>query len=154
MTTSAATRDGINVKVSALAAALPSLEFSPEGSVVLDKKVYIEHLPEGMDIKTVDIVHAHDTAFTDATGLRFGEESIAFMKKNPKITRTTFKAPAGTMTVEGALDRDKTSRNPTTNETTDFKGALNHGISYKNAKGKGQMKNVKLHLRALADEEL
>ena len=124
------------------------------GLATQDEDAYITSAPEGLTAEIVKEKHKYDTNFVLAQGKKFGEESVAVMKKNPELDRTelVIEDPAKNK-FSFTFDRSK-QVGPPGGEKTERFGVLNASFEIRAARKTGQMGHLRTHLSELATKSL
>lgn len=118
---------------------------------------YEKALPEGLTIKQVEQVNAHNSHFAAAATLAFGEASIPVLKKNKELTGTSLEIPVVNKDHIGiTMDRSRQVKAPGSDETSTVYGSTRTQFAFYATKNRGEMAKVKAVLgekaaAALAD---
>lgn len=149
----------ISSDVAAMAEAIKAnvnLDFKT-GTGTETKPVFEACLPEDLPMETVKRVNNHNANFVAAGGMAFGELSVEAMTKHPKLEKTDINIKmAGTDHVEYRVERTKEYNNHLAGEgaKTVKHGVLTTTYNVKGGTNSGQLKHVRDHLGALAQEAL
>lgn len=145
--------------VSALAAALKDKMKVDKTTGIGEpaENLYKDTLPEGLDIKTVEQVKAHDRNFIAAGAQVFGELGIEAMASNKKLTSAEINIQMSKHdNVSYHLERHRQYQNHLSGDgaTVEKYGILTTTYEVKGGKNAGDLKKVRLGLQELASKKL
>lgn len=117
--------------------------------------IYEKLLPEGISIKQIEAINAHNTHFAASATLAFGEASIPVLKKNKELPKTNLEIPlVGKDHIGLVFNRSQQVRAPGSSEETTVYGTVRPQFNFYGTKSRGEMAKVKSILNEKAGKAL
>lgn len=130
------------------------MEIGEGGLNTVPKEVYEEHLPEGVDMKTVESVMGHNERMTAALTLANGEYALDAMKKDKSLQKVSTTMKYGkfgeaTSSLERSAEGRKSVADPTI--ITRY-GVTSTKVKTTAGKNRGDLKKVRESLAQQASD--
>lgn len=122
------------------------------GVITLPAGTFFAHAPEAVKEEVYGQARQYEDLFAQAASLMAAEAAVGLFKDNKKLDTVTFQADIwGKDTFSRAVHREGVSRNPKTQESTTYAGAMDtRKWNRVSTRTQAEDDLVKKHLRALA----
>lgn len=127
----------------------PAIKIAKDGTVEVEKELYLNNLPEGLTKETLEQVQGYNSDFFAATAHAFGHAGIKHMKthKDAQVLSASFDL-VGKDTWSVGIERQKSFPNPAdADKPITSYGVVTGKLEVNEARFKvGQLKQVKIEL--------
>ena len=133
-----------------------NIHFDKETNIIKEDNAFEKHLPDGLDMPTVEKVGQYNADFVAASALAVGTMAINEMQKHKSLDVVSSEMKmAGKDVVSQVVTRQKSFTNPTNpSEPVVKHGDINTVYSCYAGKNQGQLKACRAFLHEIAEESL
>ncbi len=147
----------IKEKVRTLATSLKEeFSYDPSTHTIAGEKSFENHLPDGLDMKTVEGVHDYEVQFVAASGLAVGQMAIEAMAMDKGIDKISGSFNMGKRNeASHVVTREKKFTNIADPKSPIHKhGDLSTTYTVYAGLNQGELKKVRAELHGIAEEQL